>query len=438
MHTTPKAMEIENETLKNIVDSFFNENSKFLKNLDSVKGIFYNPISHDEIYKDSKELQILAQATEITDPRFVIAKDAQKLHLKINNNPEKINVTHTSIIKDITNDDWDYITSSYSYINAKDVPEILKTKPIQFTPEERHKILKNLEKRVLECNKDTRITYVLPNEAYKIPEKDRQKSFMLMDASSQLLELMDQDKKISSNKKSIYAEMTVTPRANSNSEEEVNEFITREIFKCALSASLLARELGENPPLKYILRDQEFNDNLFKTYCESENGTEKLIDDINRAEFTKTGLTIFILDKEKVRKSKEKIKAMEENYKKNPSGKELSPEDYYTYKSLDIEPFVIKMDNDKAIKTEIDKEIEEKEKNFTEKMKSMGKKLNPQKIRRAIKKMVRSSIGKNTRLELFKRGITSPALTTVSRDMTKNAQKQKTHKKAHSRDTGRE
>ena len=42
MHTTPKAMEIENETLKNIVDSFFNENSKFLKNLDSVKGIFYN------------------------------------------------------------------------------------------------------------------------------------------------------------------------------------------------------------------------------------------------------------------------------------------------------------------------------------------------------------------------------------------------------------
>lgn len=37
MHTTPKAMEIENETLKNIVDSFFNENSKFLKNLDSVK-----------------------------------------------------------------------------------------------------------------------------------------------------------------------------------------------------------------------------------------------------------------------------------------------------------------------------------------------------------------------------------------------------------------
>ena len=30
MHTTPKAMEIENETLKNIVDSFFNENSKFL------------------------------------------------------------------------------------------------------------------------------------------------------------------------------------------------------------------------------------------------------------------------------------------------------------------------------------------------------------------------------------------------------------------------
>lgn len=52
-----------------------------------------------------------------------------------------------------------------------------------------------------------------------------------MDASSQLLELMDQDKKISSNKKSIYAEMTVTPRANSNSEEEVNEFITREIFK---------------------------------------------------------------------------------------------------------------------------------------------------------------------------------------------------------------
>lgn len=305
--------------------------------------------------------------------------------------------------------------------NAKDVPEILKTKPIQFTPEERQKILKNLEKRVLECNKDTRITYVLPNEAYKIPEEDRQKSFMLMDASSQLLELMDQDKKISSNKKSIYAEMTVTPRANSNSEEEVNEFITREIFKCALSASLLARELGENPPLKYILRDQEFNDNLFKTYCESENGTEKLIDDINRAEFTKTGLTIFILDKEKVRKSKEKIKAMEENYKKNPSGKELSPEDYYTYKSLDIEPFVIKMDNDKAIKTEIDKEIEEKEK-----------------IRRAIKKMVRSSIGKNTRLELFKRGITSPALTTVSSDMTKNAQKQKTHKKAHSRDTGRE
>ena len=129
---------------------------------------------------------------------------------------------------------------------------------------------------------------------------------------------------------------------------------------------------------------------------------------------------------------------MEENYKKNPSGKELSPEDYYTYKSLDIEPFVIKMDNDKAIKTEIDKEIEEKEKNFTEKMKSMGKKLNPQKIRKAIKKMVRSSIGKNTRLELFKRGITSPALTTVSSDMTKNAQKQKTHKKAHSRDTGRE
>lgn len=39
MHTTPKAIEIENETLKNIVDSFFNENSKFLKNLDSVKGI---------------------------------------------------------------------------------------------------------------------------------------------------------------------------------------------------------------------------------------------------------------------------------------------------------------------------------------------------------------------------------------------------------------
>lgn len=40
--------------------------------------------------------------------------------------------------------------------------------------------------------------------------------------------------------------------------------------------------------------------------------------------------------------------------------------------------------------------------------------------------------------ENFKRGITSPALTTVSSDMTKNAQKQKTHKKAHSRDTGRE
>lgn len=436
--TTQKAMNIENDTLNSIFNSFFNENSQFLKNLDAVKGPLYNPITHNEISSETKVIQILAQAKEITDPRFVIAKDAQKLHFEIKNNPQKINVTHTTSIKDPDTDDLDFVTSSYSYINAKDVPKILKTKPIQFTPEERQKILKNLEKRVLECNEKVRLSGLLPDEAYKsIPEIDKQKSFMLIDASNQLLDLMDQDKNIDSLDKSIYADMTITPK-DGNSEKDIEEFVTRETFKCALSASLIARELGENPPLKYILRDEEFRDSLYKTYYESENGAEKLSNDINRAEHTKAALRIFVLKKEKVRKSKEEIKAIEEEYKKNPTGKKLSPENYYTYKSLDIEPFVIKMDKDKAIRTEVDKEIEEKEKTFTEKMKSMGKTFNPHKIRRAIKKMVRSSMGKNSRAEIYKRGMASPALTTVSRDMAKNAQKNKAHKKNRSRSTGRE
>lgn len=437
MHTTPKAINIKNDTLNSIFNSFFNENSQFLKNLDAVKGPLYNPITHNEIYSETKVIQILAQAKEITDPRFVIAKDAKKLHLEIKDNPEKISVTHTSCIKNTKNDDYDFITSSYSYINAKDVPEILKTKPIQYTPEERQKILKNLEKRILECNEKVRLSGLLPDEAYAIPEADKQKSFILIDASSQLSELMNQDKRIKSDNKSMYANWTATPKEG-NSQKDIDEFITRETFKCALSASLLARELGENPPLKYILRDEEFRDSLYKTYYESENGAEKLNDDVNRAEHTKSALKLFILDKEKVRKPKERIKAMEEAYKKNPSGKKLSPEDYYMYKSLDIEPFVIKMDKDKAIRTEVDKEIDEKEKTFIEKMKSMGKMFNPHKIRRAIKKMVRSSMGKNIRAGIYKRGMASPALTTVSRDMAKNTQKNKAHKKNRSRSAGRE
>ena len=431
---TPKAINIENDTLNSITDSFFNENSKFLKNLDTIKGTLYNPITHDDI-DIHKELQILTQATEITDPRFVTASDIKKLHLEITDNPEKIGVTHTSITKNTDTDKLDLKTFSYSYINAKNIPEVLKTKPIQFTPEEKQKMLKNLESRVLECQKQTKLVLPISNEMYEnIPESSRQKSLMLMDASTMVNHLMNQDKSISPDKKNRFLRMTAINGTNLSTDE----FITRETFKCALSASLLARELGENPPLKYILRDQEFECKLYDIYIEPKNGLRKLDEDIDKAKYTKSVMKIFILDKEKVRKTKEEIKAMEDEYKKNPSGKELSPEDYYTYKRLDIEPFVIKMVNDRTFRTETDKEIEEKEKTFTEKMKSMGKKLNPQKIKKAITKMVRSSIGKNTRVELFKRGITSPALTTVSRDMAKNAQKQKTHKKNHSRDTGRE
>ena len=434
MSKTQKAMSIEFDTLNNIADTFFNEDSKFLKNLESVKGPLYNPITHDEINVD-KEIQILAQAKEITDPRFVMAKEAKELHLEMKTTPEKIGVTHTSVTQNTTTDELDLKTFSYSYINAKDIPEILKTRPVQFSAIEKHKIFKNLENRVLECEKQTKLGLPISNEMYRnIPEADRQKSLMLLDASSLVNNLMNQDKNISSDKKNRWLRMT----GINGTKLSTDEFITRETFKSALSASLLARELGENPPLKYILKDQEFKGRLYDTYIEPKNGLKKLERDINKAKYTKSALKIFVLEKEKVRKSKEEIKAMEEEYKKNPSGKKLSSEDYYTYKSLDIEPFVIKMVNDKSMRAEVDKEIEEKEKTFTEKMKSMGKMFNPHKIRRAIKKMVRSSMGKNIRAEIYKRGMASPALTTVSRDMAKNAQKNKTHKKNRSRSTGRE
>lgn len=413
---TKKAEHVKNSTLSDIQDMLSGQfHSQFLENLENIQGVLYNPVTHTPI-EGEKELQILAQAKDTTDPRFILEIHTETENLPPIDNAQKIQLINRSVEKDTLTKELTLKERTYNVINAREITKFSNTKPIQYTKEEREKLLQNLEKRVQETN--NRLTRLFDqsygsNVVNGIPKANVQNFITLMDAVENRDRLLSEDKNIPRDllrgykaetrmDLSQYKHTWVTQPYTKEEKAEVDDRFARTCFKNALAASLLARELGVEPPLKYILKDPDMSNNLRKTYLESKNCREKLIEDIQLARNIKKIMKEKILFQVKTRKTREEIKTMEKNYKENPYSKPLTPKDYYHYTPMNIESLEHKIGHDRTITTELDKKMDKMFADFKQKLKVMEKEqLNPEKIQEKVKKAIKSAKGKKARHDTF-------------------------------------
>lgn len=429
---TKKAEHVKNSTLSDIQDMLSGEfHSQFLENLENLQGLLYNPVTHTPI-EGEKELQILAQAKGTTDPRFILEVNTKTENLPPIDNAQIIQLTNQSVEKDDLTKELTLKERTYNVINAREITKFSNTKPIQYTKEEKAKLLQNLEKRVKETNnKLPRLFDKLygSNVLNRIPKSNMQNFITLIDAVENRDNLLKDDKNIPRELLRGYKEETrmdlsqykhtwVTQPYTKEEKAEVDDRFARTCFKNALAASLLARELGVEPPLKYILKDTDMNKKLKETYLDSENSKQKLKEDIQLARNIKKIIKEKILFQVKTRKTREEIKAMENYYKENPDNRPLTPEDYYHYKPLNIESLDHKIARDRSISTELDENMDKMFDKFKQKLKIMEKEqLNPEKIQEKIKKAIKSAKGKEARHDTFDKSQKS----TTTKDATKES-----------------
>lgn len=447
---TKKAKHVKNSTLSDIQDMLSGQfHSQFLENLENIQGVLYNPVTHTPI-EGEKELQILAQAKDTTDPRFILEIHTETENLPPIDNAQKIQLINRSVEKDTLTKELTLKERTYNVINAREITKFSNTKPIQYTKEEREKLLQNLEKRVQETN--NRLTRLFDqsygsNVVNGIPKANVQNFITLMDAVENRDRLLSEDKNIPRDllrgykaetrmDLSQYKHTWVTQPYTKEEKAEVDDRFARTCFKNALAASLLARELGVEPPLKYILKDPDMSNNLRKTYLESKNCREKLIEDIQLARNIKKIMKEKILFQVKTRKTREEIKTMEKNYKENPYSKPLTPKDYYHYTPMNIESLEHKIGHDRTITTELDKKMDKMFADFKQKLQAMKKEqLNPERIQESVKKAIQSAKGKEARHDTFDK---ARKLAIKEKSEPQNT-KQKSSKKARTpRGNGRE
>lgn len=359
------------EIIKALREGVYSD-SKFRTNMNELKGVLYNPITQTAI-GDKKVIEILAQAEKVTDPRFVTFNQAKEHGMHVVKGAKSIDTVNFTV-EEKTNEDGkkEEIAKgrTVKYFDAKQVSGMEELgEPLgAYSTIDVIKLTNNLNNRVNEV-------YNSQVKGYERSEKNgehRNPPMPLVPAKLQ--EFMD---KMDEKMRKAYVVYTYSMR---NTQEFMGmnkqfdkEFLSgkggkkseahniepeeREIrkeFREVLGASLLAREIGDKPIFDAYLKNREVvADKLASIY---EKNPEKLSHDMQAAIKSKEMVKEKVMFMTRSRKSKEEIKAMEEDFKNNPenNGKTLSATDYYHYTAIDVQKAEDRIKSNDAIKSVVE------------------------------------------------------------------------------------
>ena len=353
------------DDLKNSIngENTFNSNISYYN-----QGTFYNPISQTPL-NDKKVMDILAQANQkhFNDPRFITFDQAKAHGLHIKEGEKAIATVNFTIEQPKGQDEKVLVGRTIQYFNASQVEgmEALGEPMGKYTPIEQLKLMNNLENRVFEAYKSQTAKFEKAKqhgEQAKAPTEFLPDRIKHMTVNQEYEGTPDKEKKINKMWITTTYAMRNTAEfmglnkdldkeflAGNDGEKDMQEVAMRKEFREILGASLLCHEVGQIAPFDGYLMYRDTKP-LGEIY---EKNPEKLSHDITAAIKVKNMVKDKVMFMTRERKSKEEIKAMEEEFKNNPknAGKTLSPTAYYKYKPLDVQKAEDKIKNNPAMKS---------------------------------------------------------------------------------------
>ena len=345
--------------------------SKFRTNMNELKGVLYNPITQTAI-GDKKVIEILAQAEKVTDPRFVTFRQATEHGMHVVKDAKSIDTVNFTI-EETSNGkgEREQIAKGriVKYFDAKQVSGMEELgEPLgTYSAMDQIKLTNNLNNRVNEVyngqvksyerskengeNRNPPMPLVpkkLQNFMNKMDEKLRKAYVVYTYSMRNTQEFMGMNKQF---EKEYLSSKEGEKKEAHNIEPEEREI--RKEFREVLGASLLAREIGDKPIFDAYLENREVvADKLASIY---EQHPEKLSHDMQAAVKSKEMVKEKVMFMTRARKSKEEIKAMEEDFKNNPEnkGKTLSATSYYHYTAIDVQKAEDRIKSNDAMRSKV-------------------------------------------------------------------------------------
>ena len=359
-----------NEAIIHDLKTGINDSGNFEYNLDHLQGTLYNPITQAPL-SDKKVLDIIAQADkekDFRDPRFVTFDQAKGHSMHVKEGEKSIGTVNFTIEQPKNEKDKVLVGRTIRYFNAAQVEgmETLGEPMGKYSTMDEVKLWNNLENRVFEAYKSQTAKFEKAKqhgEQAKPPTEfapERVKDMASLTQDDKLKKIlitttyaMRNTAEFMGLNKDMDKEFLAGKNGEKGSVQEIapEEKELRKEFREVLGASLLCREIGKCSPFSdYLMVREPQAKELGEIY---EKNPEKLSHDISASIKVKNMVRDKVMFMTRERKSKEEIKAMEEEFKNDPknTGKTLSPTAYYTYKALDVQKAEDRIKNNPAIKS---------------------------------------------------------------------------------------